>query len=149
MKNGFSFLELIVVLVIAVVVTTLAMPSYARYTEKSRGRNAEANLKIIYEMEKRFRLENGDGKYWVCDGACPGNLLFVCSLSSPCTTKLINDNAGTFIRDQFFNYSIIKNAALSTYTARATRIGTGLCGGRIMWINKYSSDVNKTGCNVW
>ena len=153
MKKGFSFIELIVVVVIAGSITALAIPTYGNYIEKSRGRNAEANLKIIHQMEKRYRLENGEGKYWVCGtAACPLSTVFVCN-SAACAPKLIGENLfNTYIRDPYFSYTIVRNVALATYTAQARRIGTGPCGNRVMWIDKNSSDVVKNdaaGCAIW
>lgn len=148
MEKSFSFLELMVVVVIVGIMTTLAMPSYAKYTEKSRGRNAEANLMIIYNMEKRFKLDNSS--YYECATApC-----YTCTVSpcagcpaTPCTIQRINDNLGVFIRDPYFTYNI-EQVGTNDYKATATKVGSGLCSGRTMTISGSNKTLVK-GCSIW
>lgn len=136
MKKGFSFIELMIVVVIVVIISTFAMPSYAKYIEKSRGKNAEANLMIIYNMEKRFKLDN--------------DAYFVCPATTGCGSNLniINTALGLFIRDPYFTYTIAIEGT-SGYKVTATRSGTGLCSGETMTITDASSVITKGCSSVW
>jgi len=145
MKKGFSFVELMVVVVIIGIAVTLAAPGYARYSEKSRGSRAQANLEKIYDMEKRYRLDNGT--YYQC-------------ATSGCSITIINNALGLYIRDPYFTYSISATAAGRAedlvltnqpgYRATATRVApASLCLGKIMTISADSSDVVKTDCSTW
>lgn len=146
MKKGFSFVELMVVVVIVGIAATLAAPSYSRYTEKSRGRTAAANLAMIYSMEKRYKLDNG--VYYDCGG------------STTCTTTIINNALGLYIRDPYFSYSIeatakgraedLVDTGEAGYKATATRDESSrLCGGKVITASADSSDIIKTDCPVW
>ncbi len=148
MKKGFSSIELMIVMVIVVIMSTFAMPSYAKYIEKSRGKNAEANLMIIHNMEKRFKLDN-DAYYECATVPCDTTGKFVCPATAGCGSNLniINAALGLFIRDPYFTYTIAIEGA-SGYKVTATRSGTGLCSGKTMTITDASSVITK-GCSTW
>ncbi len=146
MKKGFSFLELIIVLIIVVVVTTLALPSYMKYTEKTRGKSAEANLMSIYNMEKRFKLDNG--VYYQCASACTASFICPNPIGCGANNNIINRDLSLFIRDPYFRYSIAINGA-SGYTVTATRLAnSGPCSGSTMTMTDSSSVVTKN-CAAW
>ena len=138
MKKGFSFLELVIVLVIVGVISTLAMPSYAKRIEKSRGKNAEANLISIYNMEKRHKLD--DGTYY----SCPPSVI--------CNSNLINAELGLLIRDPYFTYTIALEGATG-YKATALRSATGPCSGSTMTITDGTMAITDgnviRNCVVW
>jgi prepilin-type N-terminal cleavage/methylation domain-containing protein len=143
MKKGFSILELMIVMVIVVIISTFAIPSYAKYNERSRGKSAEANLSIIYNMEKRYKLDNG--VYYECaTSPCPG---FSCPVTAGCSLEIINAELGLFIRDPYFTYKIEIEGA-SGYKATATRSSTGACADQTMTLTNASSVITK-GCSEW
>lgn len=149
MEKGFSFIELMIVVVIVVIMSTFAMPSYAKYIEKSRGKNAEANLMIIHNMEKRFKLDN-DAYYECATVPCNATGKFVCPAIA-CTidcANIINAALGLFIRDPYFTYTIDIIEGTSGYKVTATRSGTGPCSGKTMTITDASSVITK-GCSTW
>jgi len=151
MKKGFSFLELVIVLVIVGIISTLAMPSYAKRIEKSRGKNAEANLISIYNMEKRHKLDNG--VYYECvTSPCAPN--FICPVTA-CTTdcsNIINTDLGLLIRDPYFTYTIATEG-ITGYKATATRLATGPCSGSTMTITDGTMAITDgnviRNCVVW
>jgi prepilin-type N-terminal cleavage/methylation domain-containing protein len=143
MKKGFTLVELMVVLGIITILTTLAMPSYAKYTEKSYGKNAEGNLTVIYNMEKRIKMDNG-GYYECAQSPCPG---YSCPAPAGCSSSIINTGLGLFIRDTRFTYKIERLGA-SGYKATATRLAIGPCSGKDMTITDAGSVITKN-CSVW
>jgi prepilin-type N-terminal cleavage/methylation domain-containing protein len=151
MKKGFSFVELMVVLIIIGIAVSFAAPAYMRYSEKSKGRRAEASLISIYNMERRYRMDNGS--YYTCAAA-------------GCTMTGINNALGLYIRDPYFTYSIRATLAgrasdtIGTNTpgfiATATRnASASICAGNNMVISSDigtsgdSIDVDKSGCSAW
>ncbi|MFH0918012.1 MAG: type IV pilin protein [Candidatus Omnitrophota bacterium] len=134
MERGFSILELMIVVVIVVIVTTFAVPSYAKYIERSRGKSAQANLTLIHNMEKRYKLDNG--AYYECATSPAG-----------CSLAVINAELGLFIRDSYFNYNIAING-LSGYKVTATRLASGACSGNTMTVTDASSEITKE-CLAW
>ncbi len=62
--RSFSFLELVVVLVIVGVLAILALPSFKVAKENALNREAEANLKLIQAAEKIYRMEIS--AYYAC-----------------------------------------------------------------------------------
>lgn len=150
MHKGFSFLELMIVMVIIVVATTIAIPSYAKYNEKSRGKSAEANLTAIYNMEKRYKLDNG--VYYECATAGCNATLFACPSAPDCSLTKINDptlGLGLYIRDSYFTYDIaIDNVSGFKVTAKRA-VGNNPCSGKVMTITSSNSAINKTDCSVW
>ncbi|MCM8791633.1 MAG: prepilin-type N-terminal cleavage/methylation domain-containing protein [Candidatus Omnitrophica bacterium] len=58
-KNGFSLLELIVVVIIIGILAGLALPLFYRTRERALDEEAKANLKLIQAAEKVYVMENG------------------------------------------------------------------------------------------
>jgi prepilin-type N-terminal cleavage/methylation domain-containing protein len=142
MEKGFSLVELMVVITIVAIVTTFAVPSYAKYTERSRSRGAEANLMVIHNMEKRYKLDNGT--FFECQSSpCPG---FACPATAGCSINVINTGLGLFIKDPYFTYKIAINGA--GYIATATRLATGTCANKTMTVTDASSTITKD-CTEW
>lgn len=133
-NRGFSLIELVIVIVIAGIISAFAIPGYFNYIEKSNAKNAEINLTTIYNMEKRYKLDNG--------------VYYDCSLTSgSCNTVKINTDLGIFIRDPYFTYTIVKNATTG-YIATATRLNQGPCATLTMQISDSNSQISKN-CAVW
>lgn len=57
LKQAFTLLELIIVIVIVGVLATLGMISYRTTIEKSRGAEAKANLSLLRKMQFAYYLE--------------------------------------------------------------------------------------------
>jgi prepilin-type N-terminal cleavage/methylation domain-containing protein len=55
---GFSLIELMVVIVIIGILASIAIPSYATYTRKSRAVEAEANVNSIAQYQEQYYSEN-------------------------------------------------------------------------------------------
>ena len=114
--NGFTLIELMIGLVVLAVLISIAMPSYLNYVNKSRARNASADL-----MALATNMENS----------------FQRTLSYP----VVNAGTTTDTRAQtmawaptepdYFDYTLISTA--STYTATAT--GSGPLADCVLTLN--------------
>ena len=65
-KNGFTLIELMIVVVIIGILASLALPRFMRTSVKAKQSEAKLNLKQIYTMENAYRQEKdtyypGDG----------------------------------------------------------------------------------------
>ncbi len=59
MRRGFTLLELIVVIIIIGILSTLALGQYMKVVEKGRTAEAKANLSLLREMMVIYYQENG------------------------------------------------------------------------------------------
>ena len=145
MVKGFTLVEAVVVFVIAGLMVSFAMPSYAKYIERIRGKRAEMNLNTIYNMQKRYKLDNG--AYYECaTNPCPAN--YICP-SPSCAINSINNDLGIFIVDPYFTYSIDKvDGTSGEYTVTVTRAAEGPCAGQTM-IFKSSDKTVTRNCGLW
>lgn len=134
-RRSVTLLELMVVIVIVAILATLGLPNLAIFVERERAKNAEANLMIIYNAEKRYRLDNGE--YF------PGGAVAD-------TTNKVNNGLGTYISDPYFTYKITSTIVnkVAGYTATAERGNQGPCAGGTMTVSAASSSVIKN-CSKW
>lgn len=58
-RNGFTLIELVIVVVIIGILATLAVTQYSSYYEKTLGNEAVANLKLIAAAERIYKMETG------------------------------------------------------------------------------------------
>ena len=65
-KNGFTLLELLVVVVIIGVLAAIALPQYKKVVERSQMAEAVTVVKSIAQAQQRYYLSNG--KYADCYG---------------------------------------------------------------------------------
>ncbi|MCX5710317.1 MAG: prepilin-type N-terminal cleavage/methylation domain-containing protein [Candidatus Omnitrophica bacterium] len=62
-KKGFTLLEILVVIIIIGILSTLGFSQYASYKEKTLDREAKTNLLLIAAGERIVRLESNDNSY--------------------------------------------------------------------------------------
>jgi len=131
--NGVTLMELLIVLVIVGILAALRFSDFGKLNEKNKGVEAEANLYMIYNAQKRYALEN-EGEYYDCISPCDG----------------ISDALGIELKADNFNYEInYVTSPITAFTATAARNVTGgLCDGRIMTIDQSGGEVYK-GCERW
>ncbi len=61
-KQGYTVLELVMVVAILGILSTLALPLYTTAIERVHARDAEQILVAFFEAEKKYAIENG-GQY--------------------------------------------------------------------------------------
>lgn len=137
-------MEAMIVFIIVGIMVTFAMPSYAKYIERIRAKRVEANLNTIYNMERRYKLDNG--VYYEC-ATVPCSAYYFCPPVASCATNLINDGLGIFMVDPYFTYSIDIVGSSGEYKVTATR-NEGPCAGKTM-IFTSSDRVVTRNCKLW
>ncbi|MCM8811826.1 MAG: hypothetical protein NC910_02080 [Candidatus Omnitrophica bacterium] len=123
-------MELLVAIIIVTILTKAALPGYGRMVEKSRMRDAEAKLNIIYQAERIYDLDN--------------NIYATRAQLIPAYSPEPNTPDFTFtITSTDFN---------TGYTATATRNGSGKYGGSTISLTQafsgtytYSGEYNANG----
>lgn len=140
MKNkAFTLMEVIVIIVIIGILAVLSInPFWARFMERHRALEAEANLILIYNAQKRFRQQQN-----------PPTSFFICPPAT-CRTRDIQAALDVLLTSNYFTYSIEQTApAASHYRAAAIR-KSGTCAGRRLTVDDQSSRVNDAeGCDRW
>jgi prepilin-type N-terminal cleavage/methylation domain-containing protein len=58
-KSGVTLMEIIVVVIVVGVLSTLAMPAFEVTRERALDREARANLKLLYSAQKIYDFETG------------------------------------------------------------------------------------------
>jgi type IV pilus assembly protein PilE len=56
--GGFTLIELLVAVIIIAILTSVAIPQYTKMVEKSRMRDAEAKLALIFQAQRMYKLDN-------------------------------------------------------------------------------------------
>lgn len=60
MKDGFTLIEIIIVVIIIGILSTFGISQYIPVRERALGKEAIANLKLISAAEKIYRMETGE-----------------------------------------------------------------------------------------
>jgi len=105
-KNGFSLLELLIVVAIILIIATIAIPSLLRSRQSANETHAVANLRTLNTAEVQY-ISNNMGQY--------GDILSLISQGLLDFTYA-TPNAG-------YNFNVALNAGNLNYTALATAFG--------------------------
>lgn len=103
MKKAFTLIEVLIVLVILGILSTIAVAHYGGYRENAYDRDAQANLKLIAAGERIAKMESSDGAYIIC------------------TSANLNDNLNLNIPDSGAWVYTVPAADASSFCAQATR----------------------------
>ena len=60
LRQGFTLIEILIVVVIIGILASIAVPIYFDYVERGYATDAKTQLRSIYESSKMFKSENGD-----------------------------------------------------------------------------------------
>lgn len=135
MKNNkaVTLLELIVVIIILGILATIPLTNHNRTIEKSIGRDGEFQVQLLYNAQKRFRLNNGF--YYGCGGSC--------------NVQDINRNLEVLINQKHFSFDIQNNTLGTTFEIIANRIGGNICNGRTIVVTSASNVVVNNCPGAW
>jgi prepilin-type N-terminal cleavage/methylation domain-containing protein len=106
-NKGFTLLEIIVVIVILGIMSTLAATQYTKMVEKSRGAEARVIMGSIRTNEAVMRIQSG---------ACSSSIVDV---------GIGSDYPSACSSTHYFAYNIFATGTNSVFTAVATRCTTG------------------------
>jgi type IV pilus assembly protein PilE len=67
-KNGFTLVELVIVIVIFTILASIAVPQYLTGIERAKGGKARIQLMVISKAEKMYAADN-NGAYIACTNA--------------------------------------------------------------------------------
>jgi len=116
--RGFNLIEIIAVIIIIGILTSIAIPNYIRSRERALGQEARANLKLIAAAEKIYRMET---------------TTYYPASESESSIGTINTNLKLSLSSgsaRNWDYSI--DGGADTFTAYATRFGYGDCKYKIV-----------------
>ena len=113
--NGFTLIEVIIVVVVLGVLVTLLLPRFKQSAAKSKQAEAKQILKQIYKMQQTYH--NKYGVYWDSQGVVAGS-------TTPDAFAELGVNIGSAAR---YSYSIAQ-VTENTFTATATLASPGLDG---------------------
>ncbi|MDP8233535.1 MAG: prepilin-type N-terminal cleavage/methylation domain-containing protein [Candidatus Saelkia tenebricola] len=105
-KSAFTALELIIVVVIISILTTLVLPGFQKTIKRSREKLAISNLRIIASAQKLYRVRYGS--YTDCSDS-----------------DAINEDLTLDIESKYFDYSVEING--NNFTAYAEKDGVTQC----------------------
>lgn len=118
-RKGFTLIEMVVVILIVGILSSLALPNYRRSVERARVAEAQTLLRAIYDSCERFAWENGKNN-------CAASVVSTEESSRATFRKLDIAAKGTFSTDGKtlstgnFNYNLTGVVA-TPVTAVATK----------------------------
>jgi prepilin-type N-terminal cleavage/methylation domain-containing protein len=130
-KNGFSLLELLIVVAIILIIATIAIPSLLRSRQSANEAHAVANLRTLNTAEVQY-ISSHQGQYGAIPELITAGLL---------DDRYSNGSAG-------YNFNVAISSPFLDYTA--TAIAQGVNAGRFDYFTKpdyvirYSTDPTRS-----
>ena len=122
MKKGFTFLEIIAVLIIMGLLSTLAIGQYTPARERALGREAISALRLIASAERLYRMEIDGNTHIDCQCLCAGNGVTCCNNANTGCNRLLKLD----LTPQNWFYSVIGSTNLA-FNAQAVRTNGNGC----------------------
>jgi prepilin-type N-terminal cleavage/methylation domain-containing protein len=129
-KNGFSLLELLIVVAIILIIATIAIPSLLRSRQAANESHAVANLRTLNTAEVQY-ISNQSGRY----GPLP-NMVTLGLLDSRYTAGSAGYNFDVQISSDFLDYT-------ATATAQGPNAGRYDYYTKPDYVIRYSADPNR------
>lgn len=135
LQKAFTLIEVMIVVVIVGIMSCYGMVSFSKQWEGNKVRKATENLRLIYNMQKRYKLENS--QYYTNACAAAG-----------AAVAGINDKLGLLIRDNDFSYTLTgqcTNSVATGYTIEAKR-SSGQCQDSTLTLGHGGGDPVVSNC---
>jgi prepilin-type N-terminal cleavage/methylation domain-containing protein len=138
--NGFSLIELMVVVAIIAILASIALPSYSHYVSESRAKGASSDLvalSLVYENDFQKTLVYPAYASGTSIAALPSNRS---------GTQTTDFGAWSPAEGSYYNYTIYSTS--STYTVTATAVA-GNCTLTLTAGNVRTATGNGCGFSSW
>lgn len=112
-QNGFSLIEVLLVMMVLGVVAGLALPNYMLSIEQSKSNEAKVNLYTIYSAQKQYLIDYGS--YWNGGAAVAAATVNV-NLNIAISPVYYNENGSGAV-------GVYVVASGNTFTAKLERVG--------------------------
>lgn len=123
--RAFTLIELLVVLIVVGILAGLAIPNYAKTSERAKNREAQTALSLIQAAERIYRLRN------------------TAYYGPTAVLNDINNNLKLSLSSQAWTYTIFSSSS-TDFEARATRAAGGNWP-RYFWINAANANATCSG----
>ncbi len=133
-NRGLSLMELMAVVLIIGIVTSIALTNHGSQVEKAISREGEYNLHLLYNAQKRYKMNTGT--YYGGGMFAPINNIID-----------INRNLTVMISEKNFKYTIWGTP--NQFRILAERVGGSLCDGLTMSVDEQGNVVDKSSCPAW
>lgn len=132
-NQGFSLVELMVVVAIIGMLAAVAVPQFSKFQAKARQAEAKANLSALYAAERSFNGEHGGyGTNLVAIGFSPaGDLLYELGFQTPCAVGWAGCSP---------QFGVVAGA-VATFVANLTPRTTGVCAA-------FGAAMGAAGCRM-
>lgn len=120
-KNGFTLIEVMIVVVIVSILSTIAIPSYQESVRKSRRRDAQGELLNFANAMERHFTENGS--YCDAGGAGGANTCGASGTNDTGTASIFSPSTSV---STYYTFTIsAMNASGTTFTLQAAPVAGG------------------------
>ncbi len=123
-QNGFTLIELMIVIVIVAILAAVAIPGYQEYVRKSHRAAAAQFVADIANLQAQYLLDNR---------TYAGNLAALGITSEPANV------------DDFFNVSITVDTTVAPYEFTVTAAGIGMHSGESITMNHLNQRTGPDG----
>ena len=110
---GFTLIEVLIVVAILGILSTVGIPIYVGYIDTSRAKHAQHNLQAVFMQQEQYYSNNNS--YYSTGIACGDNAVAI-------NTTLFSGKQ--IIQDDFYTYCILQ-VTVNDYTIQAVEIGGG------------------------
>lgn len=144
-KNGFTLIELMVVIAIIAILAAIAIPQYSQYVINSKTTHAKSNLQTLNTEEQQYYQDCrtyadsfGDSAAITSAGTCGKVILWPVANEAP-------TSASSTVNGQYFTYVVAATNSNQNFTITATGIANQFDGASNVVFSTTDSGLNTCG----